>query len=204
MLKARRRTGLPEDLLRPALKLQTPSVNEAEKDREKMGENPIVSLARKGSDAPEVNQALLQKLMEIDKTLKQKDKDKNDIDSKLMPPPTVSRGLPSSSQNITESRSRSLQPDLKTKSSEGRQQKLTRANSFGSTGSLNEAGLSSNSSLPPSFQRGNRVSKSARTFGGKISDPGQRPLNSSAKGSPLLMRKQNSGDGDKGSRPASG
>ena len=169
-----------------------------------MGENPIVSLARKGSDAPEVNQALLQKLMEIDKTLKPKERDKNDIDSKLMPPPTMSRGFPSSSQTTSESRTRSLQPDSKPKSSEGRQQKLKRANSFGSTGSLNEAGITSNSSLPASFQRGNRVSKSARTFGGKINDPGQRPLNSSAKGSPLLMRKQNSADGDKGSRPTSG
>ena len=160
---------------------------------------------RKGSDAPEVNQALLQKLMEIDKTLKQKEKEKNEIDAQLMPPPTMSRGLPSSSQNTSDSRSRSLQPDSKTKLSDGKHQQLKRANSFGSTGSLNEAGLPSNSSLPPSFQRGNRVSKSARTIGGKVSDPGQRPLfSTSAKGSPLLMRKQNSTDSDKGSRPASG
>ena len=164
-----------------------------------------MGFARKGSDAPEVNQALLQKLMEIDKTLKQKEKDKSDVDAQLMPPPTMSRGMPSSSQNTTsEGRSKSFQPDSKAKLSESKQRKLTRANSFGSTGSLNEASSNSGSSLPPSFQRGNRVSKSARTYGGKISDPGQRPPISSAKGSPMLMRKQNSADGEKGSRPSSG
>jgi len=204
--KARRRTGLPEDLLRPALNLQASSVNNtSDVDKEKVGDNPIVGFARKGSDAPEVNQALLQKLMEIDKTLKQKEKDKSDVDAQLMPPPTVSRGMPSSSQNTaSEGRSKSFQPDSKAKLSESKQRKLTRANSFGSTGSLNEASSNSNSSLPPSFQRGNRVSKSARTYGGKTSDPGQRPPTSSAKGSPMLMRKQNSADGDKGSRPPSG
>lgn len=206
--KARRRTGLPEDLLRPALKLQASSLDDSsEKESEKKKENPIANLTRKGSDAPEVNQALLQKLMEIDKALKEKDKDKNDVDSKLMPPPppvSVSRGLSSSSQTTSESRSRSLQPEPKSRLIEGKVQKMTRANSFGSTGSLNEVGLSSSSTLPPSFQRGHRVSKSARPFGGKTSDPTQRPLTSSAKGSPTQMRKQSSVDSDKSSRPGSG
>ena len=176
-----------------------------DKQPETKSENPIANLVRKGSDAtPEVNEALLQKLMEIDKAVKQKDKDKNEIDAKLMPPPTMSRGLASSSQSTSELRSRSLQPDPKNKTSEGKQKKLTRANSFGSTGSLNEAGIQSSSTLPASFQRGNRVSKSARTFGGKISDAGQRPLTSSAKNSPTPLRKQSSADADKVSRPGSG
>ena len=182
-----------------------PADDVPEKAAEQKAENAISNLVRKGSDAPEVNQALLQKLMEIDKALKQKDNNKNEVDCKLMPPPpTVSRGLPSSSQITSESRSRSFQPESKMRSSESRTQILARANSFGSTGSLNEAGQSSISSLPPSFQRGHRVSKSARPFGGKVSDPVQRPLTSSNKGSPSQIRKQGSLENEKASRPGSG
>eukprot|EP00795_Rhopilema_esculentum_P012993 gene12993-3761_t len=205
--KARRRTGCPEDFLRPTLANQSTGPNEnPAKQLENALEKKVANMTRKGSDTPEVNQALMQKLMEIDKALK---RDKSEIDTKLMPPPTMSRGIPSSSQSTgSESRSRSLQTssiDIKPKASNNKLDKKGRANSFGSTGSLNDVGMVSNGPLPPSFQRGNRVSKSARTFDSKFSDSHHSRIQpSSAKGSPTQLRKQSSADIDKASRPGSG
>ena len=199
--QARRRTGTPEDFLRPALKLQ--GASESEGTTKTVAREPdklTGALSRKVSDTPEVNQALMQKLLEIDKALKQKEKEKGDIDSKLMPPPTSTRGISSSSQNTntnTETRARSLQHSIV----DPKFDRKARSNSFGSTGSLNEAGNVPNGPLPASFQRGNRVSKSARTYVAKV-DHGQK-LPSSARGSPNTLRKQHSADGEKGSRPSS-
>ena len=192
LFQARRRTGTPEEFLKPvtAFRASIGSTNnnnnntnevpnkednnESKKKLEKSDSTDKVKL-------PEISEALMQRLLEIEMSRKQKGKDLSN-DSKLMPPPPP----PSTSGSSTSDSKR-------------------RSNSLtGSATSLNEApGGTAASSLPSSFQRGNRVTKSARTFGSKMYKPtgghGTRSQPSSASSSPTSSRK-NSEAGNRGSQ----